>query len=57
MHKDIKNSLLADKLKNKKDYYLNFSISNDEKAHSTSIHSVTKYSPEFLFNHNTDEIT
>ncbi len=57
VHKDIKNSLLAEKLKNKKGYDLNFSISNAARAHNTNIHSVTKYSPEFLFNHNTEEIS
>ena len=57
VHKDIKNSLLAEKLKNKKGYDLNFSIVNAEKTHNTNIHSITKYSPEFLFYHNTDEIT
>ena len=57
VHKDIKNSLLAEKLKYKKNYDLNFSISNAARAHNTNIHSITKYSPEFLFNHNTEELT
>ena len=55
--KDIKNSLLAEKLKLKKNYDLNFSISNAARAHNTNIHSVTKYSPEYLFYHNTEELT
>ena len=57
VHKDIKNSLLAEKLKFKKNYDLNFSISNAARAHNTNIHSITKYSPEYLFYHNTEELT
>ena len=57
VYKYIKNSLLAEKLKNKKGYDLNFSIAKAARAHNTNIHSITKYSPEFLFYHNTDEIT
>ena len=56
VHKDIKNSLLAEKLKFKKNYDLNFSISNAARAHNTNIHSITKYSPEYLFYHNTEEL-
>ena len=44
-------------LKNKKGYDLNSSISNVNRSHNTNMHSVTKYSPTFLFNHNTDEIS
>ena len=57
VHKDIKNSSPAEKLKYKKNYDLNFSISNAARAHNTNIHSIIKYSPEFLFNHNTEELT
>ena len=57
VHKDIKNSLLAEILKLKKNYDLNFSIINAARAHNTNIHSITKYSPEFLFNHNTEVLT
>ena len=32
-------------------------MSNADKAHIANKHRVTKYSPEFLFKHNTDEIT
>ena len=38
VHKDIKNSLLAEKLKFKKNYDLNFSIANAARAHNTNIH-------------------
>ena len=57
VHKDIKNSLLAEKLKLKKNYDLNFSILNAAREHNTNIHNITKYSPEFLFNQNTEELT
>ena len=57
VHKDIVSSLTAEKLKNNKNYDLNFSISNAVRAHNHNIHSVTKYSPEYLFYNNTEELS
>ena len=44
VHKDIKNSLLAEKLTRKKTYEINFPISNEARAHNTK---------NYLFNYNT----
>ena len=57
VHKDIVSSLTAEKIKNNKNYDLNFSISNAVRAHNHNIHSVTKYSPEYLFYNNTEELS
>ena len=56
VHKDILNSLLSEKLEKKNKFDIKFAISNAARAHNNNIHSVTKYSPEFLFHHNTDEL-
>ena len=57
VHKDIVNSLKAEKLEKKNKYDLNFSISNAARAHNTNIHTVTKYSPEYLFYNYTEELS
>ena len=57
VYKYIKISLLAEKLKNKKGYVLNFSIAIAARAHNTNIHSISKHSAEFLILPYTNEIT
>ena len=57
VHKDIVNSLKAEKLEKKNKYDINFSIAIAASAHNKNIHTVTKYSPEFLFYNNNEELS
>ena len=57
VHKEIISSLLAEKLEKNKNYDINFAISNAVRAHNINIHTVTKFSQEYLFHHNTKELT
>ena len=54
VHKDIVNSLKAEKLEKKNKYDINFSIAIASSVHNKNIHTVTKYSPEFLFYNNNE---
>jgi hypothetical protein len=56
MHQDIVYSLIAQKLELKRKYDISFSLANAVKAHNNNLHSVTKFSPNYLF-HNCQEIS
>ena len=56
MHKDIVNSLLAQKLQLKNKYDISFCLSNAVYAHNNNIHETTKLNPKYLFN-NYENIT
>lgn len=57
VHKDIVNSLKAEKLTRKSSYDLKFSISDAFFAHNNNVHSFTKYTPYFLFYNNNEELS
>ena len=57
VHKDIISSILSEKLVKKNKYDINFAVANAVRTHNTNVHSITKYSPEYLFHHNSEEIS
>ena len=56
VHKDIVNSLTANKMEKRDKYDIKLALPLAVRAHNNNIHSVTKYSPLYLFYNNTEEI-